>query len=81
MVMGNAFSNCNGSSAFFAREAVSPINLAAGLPYIACEQTTNKTVPDSSTIVTSLRERTPKKTTVPSIVALPSNGCKQRSHC
>jgi hypothetical protein len=27
--------------------------------------------------MTSLPERTPKKTTVPPIVALPSNGCKQ----
>jgi hypothetical protein len=29
--------------------------------------------------MTSLPERTPKKTTVPPIVALPSNGCKQAS--
>jgi hypothetical protein len=27
MVMGNTFSNCNGSSAFFAREAISPIKV------------------------------------------------------
>jgi hypothetical protein len=52
--------------------------LAAGLPYIACEQTTKKTPsPIPLLLYDVITGTTTKKTTVSSIVALLSNGCKQ----